>query len=637
MQSLRLIEPIRRWLFLASGTGLLLAVTYTVVFGTFSPTQQAALFLLFALPAAFCKLPLIKLRGTRLDWWVLAGDLILAVAGLWAAGHICFGFEAFTLRLSTFAIGVQDIMAGMILAILLLETVRRYLGWPLVIVAGIATLYLVFGHSLPGALASAPIGLIPFASSVLLGSGGIFGPALQVTSTAIYGFLLFGVLLEKCGFGMYVTRIAEGFTRGRYGGEAKACVIGSSLMGMVTGSAVANISTVGTITIPIMIKAGFNRVVAASIEAIASSGGQIMPPIMGATAFVIAAYTGIPYRDIALGALMPALLFYLSIYLNVHFYARRHDIRSSDTKEMSRSWRWSDTLAFTAIALPMVLLVYLLVTTFPIMLTAFIAAGALIVASFPFKKLRISISKALAAVGSLTSSIVMIGAACGAAGLVMGAIMQSGLGAELSSFLVDASGGSTFVLALYTAIACIILGCGLPTVVVYIVVATLVAPALIAGGISVLAAHLFVFYYGVIGLLTPPLAIAAYTAAAIAQSEPNKTGWYAAWFAMGKYVVPFMFLFSPALVGQGSLEEIAVKFSFGVVAMAAVSITVVGYAFRRLALWERAGYLACVVLLAAPWLLFNVSGLGGFAALMVMCAATRRSGSKRALSSHRGS
>ncbi len=340
-----------------------------------------------------------------------------------------------------------------------------------------------------------------------------------------------------------------------------------------------------------------------------------MPPVMGATAFVIAAYTGTPYGALALAAAIPAFLYYMSIFLNVHLYALREGVGPS---QQGAPLTRSDFVAGTAIAGPLILLVYLLLTYFPPMLAALYSTAALTVATLPLKSMRVSLKRILRGVSSLTRAMATIAIACGAAGIVMGIILQSGLGAQLSSVLLKVAGGNLYVLTGLTALASIVLGMGLPTIVVYILLATLIAPALIQGGFDILAVHLFIFYYGVIALLTPPLAVASYAAAAVAESDPTKTSFYAAWFALGKYVVPFMFLFSPALIGKGDPWVVAVKVIFAVVALAAVSLAVIGYWRGRLSPWHRGGFLATTVLLGAAPMEINVAGLSAFGLLVVL-------------------
>lgn len=609
-----LLEEVRHQTFVVSGILLLGMMTYTVVEGIFEIMQQIAMVLMLLLPGALLKTPLTSAMAPDRKIVVFVADLILAIAAAAAAGYMFFNFEAFYERTTMFFANRVDIAAGVVVGIVLLEGARRYIGLPLVILAIIFILYAMFGEHFPGILETSTFDLNTFTMSVLLGNGGVFGPALSVSATVIYAFLLFGAALEAASAGSYFMRVATAASKKSYGGPAKAAVVASTLFGMISGSAVANVVMTGTITIPMMKRAGFKPHIAASIEAVASSGGQIMPPIMGATAFVIAAYTGTPYGTVALSAAIPAALFYISIFCNVHLIALRDDIRPAETKV---EWERADIWGGLAIGASVSVLIYLLVTHFPPMLAGFYSAAAVIVATLPLPAMRITFKKFIAAIVSLTHALAVIAIACGAAGIIMGIILQSGLGAQLSSLLVDIAGGNIYVLALLTAITSIILGMGLPTIVVYILLASLIAPALVEGGISVLAAHLFVFYYGVIALLTPPLAVASYAAAGVAGSDPSRTGFYAAWFALGKYAVPFMFLFSPSLIGDGPIMMILIKVAFAVVALCAMSLAIVGHWRGRIKDVSRAGLLGAASLLGSAPIWLNLAGLALFTLLVL--------------------
>lgn len=610
-QGSAMMARIRRTGFLAAGILLLAMMTYTVIVGVFEIEQQVAMALMLLLPGAFLDRPAAKSDRLATERLIFLLDLVLALVALAAAGYMFFDFSAFYERTQAFSANGIDMAAGIALALVLLEGARRYIGLPLVILTSIFVLYAAFGSVLPGALQAPRFDLRSFSTSVLLGSNGVFGPALNVTATVIYAFILFGACLEAVGAGQYFMRFATAATKKSYGGPAKGAVVASSLMGTISGSAVANVATIGTVTIPLMKRAGYKAQVAAAIEAVASSGGQIMPPVMGATAFVISAYTGIPYGKVALHAAIPAFLFYVSVFLNVHFTALRDDIKPVGESAVM-PWRREDIWGGFAVVLPLALLVYLLVTYYPTMLAGFYAAGAVVIATLPLKTTRLTWQRFVAAVTSLGRAMAVIAFACGAAGIVMGVILQSGLGAELSSLLLHVSEGNIYVLAVLVAVVCIVLGTGLPTIVVYILLATVVAPAMIHAGVPILAAHLFIFYYGVVALLTPPLAVAAYTAAGIAESDPNKTGFYAAWFALAKYAVPFMFLFSPALVGDGSWWEIVVKVTFAIFAMAAISLAVIGFWRRRVGIWSRLGFLVAAGLLGSVPVSLNLGGLAIF-------------------------
>lgn len=610
-----IIDAIRYWGFITLGILLFVNVSYTFIIGTYEIYKQVAMVLAFLLPAALLDRPLWKAATPSGKWVSLLLDLALAVTAALIAGYIFFEFSEMQQRIRTFQTGPAELVVGTTLAALLIEGARRYIGLPLLILTIAFVLYAGFSELLPGALRGIAMDLEGFNNAVLLGSNGVFGPALRVTAVEIYAFILFGATLEALRGGDLFMRIATALTRKQYGGPAKAAVVGSSLMGTISGSAVANVVISGSVTIPMMKRAGFKPHVAASIEAVASTGGQIMPPLMGATAFVIAAYTGLPYATVAIHATIPAILFYVAVFLNVHLLSLREDIRPI---EQSQSWTRTDLFAGVAVFTPLVLLVYLLITYFPPMLSAFYSAGLLVVTTLPIAHMRISIAKFIQAITSLTRAMSVIAVACGTAGIVMGIILQTGLGANLSSLLLQAAGGNVYILAVLTAAVSIILGMGLPTIVVYILLASLVAPALIDGGFETLAVHLFVFYYGVVALLTPPLAVASYAAAGIAETDPTRTAFFAAKFALAKYVVPFVFLFSPALVAEGPLWLIAVKVLLALVALIGLSLAIIGYWRGFIPAWQRIAFVGVAALLGSAPLELNAVGLAGAAVCMGM-------------------
>ncbi|MEO4042149.1 TRAP transporter fused permease subunit [Hoeflea sp. CAU 1731] len=606
------VPVIRKALVAALGTILLAMMTYTVFAGIFEIIQQISMVIMLLLPCAFLQKPVFELASGAGSRLALAIDVVIAFAVIVAAGHIFFGFEAYFQRTQFFLANGYDILAGLIIGAAFLEAARRHIGIPMVVLCLIALAYAAFGQLLTGTVQGTPFDVSSFTQLVLLGSNGVFGPALQVTSTTIYAFMLYGAALEALGAGTIFMQIANALTRRSYGGPAKAAVVGSSLFGTISGSSMANVVMTGSITIPMMKRTGFKPHVAASIEAAASSGGQIVPPIMGATVFVIAAYTGTTYGQIAWHALIPAFLFYTAIFANVHLTALKENIRPLDTAER---WTRQDGYKVAVVLLPTILLVYLLVTHFPTMLTGFYATAALLIITLPFRTLRITPSRFLHGVLSLTRAIVIVVVACGAAGIIMGVVLQSGLGAELSTLMLDIAGGNIYLLAVLTALVSIVLGMGLPTIVVYIILATLIAPALVNAGLSVIGAHLFVFYYGLAALLTPPLAVVSYTAAGIAGSDPNYTGFYAAWFALAKYVVPFMFLFNPELVGEGPWMLVAAKFVCGIAALFCVSLGTIGFWHNRLSKWQRVLYFVTAILLGVVPLSVNMVGVVLFAIL----------------------
>jgi len=496
-----------------------------------------------------------------------------------------------------------DLVGGLVTLVVVLELARRTTGWGLVVVATLALVYAVAGPYLPGILAHRGYGFSRLMEHLYLSTEGIWGVPLGVSADFVYLFVLFGALLDMGGGGALLIGLADRVAGRTRGGPAKTAAVASALMGSLSGSAVANVVTTGTFTIPLMRRSGFKPFFAGAIEAAASTGGQLMPPIMGAGAFILATWTNIPYTRVAMAAVVPSLLYYVALLMAIHFRAGRVGLKGGERKQLE------PVLPRIHLLLPLGFIVLLLAMGRSPMRAAFWGVVTALGVSFltratrPDRKL---LEKALLAAGS---GAVQVAAACAAAGIVVGVASLTGIGLRMSGLIVTVAQGNLFLALLLTALGSIVLGMGLPTTAAYVVLAALGAPALIELGVPLLAAHLFIFYFGCISNVTPPVSLAAYAASGIAGSPPLKTAWTAMLLASAGFLVPFMFVYAPALLLEGSLLEISLVTGTGIAGVTALAAAAMGFLRQRLVGWERLLLLGAAFALIFPGLISDGFGL----------------------------
>lgn len=505
-------------------------------------------------------------------------DLSLVAVSVGTGAYIFFNADALLRILEPSSL--QTVIA-FVLTGLVLEATRRTTGLVLPILGVLSILYALFGQHLGGLFQHSGSSVEQIARNLALSTEGILGVALGVSATYVILFVLFGSLLQLSGAGELMLKLSE-IVAGRYrGGSAKGATIASGLFGSISGSPVGNVAGTGPVTIPMMKSSGFSPKTAAGIEAAASTGGMIMPPVMGAAAFLIAEILTIPYADVVKAALLPALLYYAAILLTIDAYAAKNGLKGTRTE---RALRALGTLLLMRgyQLLPLAVLVYMLVAeSATAARAAFWGLAVAVVLSAIAALVRRhgkEFPRALAA--SLADgfrSMIVIIMACATAGIVMGMMGVTGLGFRLSFILTELAGGSVPVLLLLTMVASIILGMSLPAVAAYLVLAVTVAPALADLGVDPLAAHLFVFYFGVLSNITPPVALAAFTAAGIAGANPHSTGFEAVKFALSGFLIPFIIVFSPALMLTGSPTDIIFTTTTAFIGLFALSAAVVGY------------------------------------------------------------
>lgn len=498
---------------------------------------------------------------------------------------------------------------GTIAILLIIEATRRFIGWVLVVVIAVFIFYACYSHWFPGPLYNPSVSWQRLATYLYLDTNGLLGIIFTIGATIVLCYILFGSLLLSCGGGKILTDVALAIAGKLTGGPAIVAVIGSGLFGMLSGSSVANVLLCGTVTIPLMKSVGYKSEMAAAIEASASNGGLIMPPIMGAVAFVMAQVLGITYAEVALAAFLPAILYYVSLLFQAYMWAGKHNFKGLPDSGLPkilpviRSGWW--------IILPLLALVYLL---FIIQIEPGKAAlgGSLVVliVGMTMKQSRQHLLHSIAWLKSTGRSVVQLGIILAGAALMVGALSISGIGVVLPWRLVEWSGGNVFVLLILAAIVSIILGTGLPVVAAYLILAVLVAPALATGGIAPLAAHFFLMYFGILSNVTPPSCETAFAAAAVAQSSPMRTGFLASQLSLAAYIVPWVFVYNPALLLLGTPASIALAFFATVIGIGYFLSGILGYCLRSLNWLSRLILLLCgasVVYIAAldawfqPW------------------------------------
>jgi len=495
----------------------------------------------------------------------------------------------------------EGIVLGLVVIALVLEGVRRTAGLSLVVVVLAFIVYALLGHYLPEPFTSRRIDVSRLAVYLGVDSNAMFGTPLMVATGVVATFIVLGQVLTRCGGGDFFTDIATGLM-GRYrGGSAKIAVTGSALFGMISGSAVANVAAVGVVTIPMMQRSGFPARFAAAVEAVGSTGGQLMPPVMGAAAFLMAQMIQVTYAEVCVAATIPAFLYYLALFVQVDLEAAKRGIAGNAEARGPGALRalaagWFFPLPFAVLVVGM-LSFNVSAERAALMATMLLAVLAVV---FPYKGRRLSLRALLAAVISTGAAIVDLVLICAAAGLVIGILNLTGLATELTLQILTLSGNNLIVLLIVTAAVGLVLGMGMPTVGVYIILATLAAPALIQAGLSPMAAHLFVMYFGMMSMVTPPVALAAFAAANIARTDAWSTGWTATRVAWCAFLVPFVFVYTPGLLMQGGVVAIAWALATKSIAIWIGSVAIVGHFNRPVAAPQRAILLAAALALLLP-------------------------------------
>lgn len=603
LSHLRNLRGILSWV--ASGMGILLALfqLYTAGFGSLTAMFQRGIHIMLILAVTYLYFPPSH-RGSRdrLDRY-LALDILLAVLSFAVVLYILLLFDEIILRQGDWTL--LDIIMGSIAIGLVIEATRRVIGAFMAIVCLVFLAFAFWGPHMPGLLAHKGYSVERIVGQLYLTTEGIFGLPLGVAATFVFIFVLFGSFLEGTGGGNFFTRLAYTLTGRMVGGPAKTAVIASGFMGSVSGSAVANVVTTGSFTIPMMKKIGYRPHIAGAVEAAASTGGQIMPPIMGAGAFLMAEFTNTPYMEIVKIAILPAILYYFTTYCFVHFRARKMHILPLDEKEIPRFFDViKDGFQFL---LPIAVLIYFLVANYSPMMVGFAGVVSVFIVTMMRKETRIGPGQFFKLLEKGTRNALMVSVACAAAGIIVGVVTLTGLGLKFSSMVLSLSGGIKLFAILLVGVASLFLGMGLPVTAAYIVLVILAGPALVEIGLWLLGAHMIVFWYSQTSNVTPPVALAAFAGAGIAGASPMKTGLASCRVAVGLYVLPILMAYRPLLL-NGSFEDVVISTLSVSLGLLALSSLVVGYLFRDNRILDHILILMSTVLLFFPDILANVVG-----------------------------
>jgi TRAP transporter 4TM/12TM fusion protein len=553
--------------------------------------------LMFAAVLILLSYPITREKsGWRfLDWLLI---LFVIVSGF----YIIIEYPNMSLRMG--APLVRDIVMGTISIVVVLEITRRTLGWPLLTIAITFLLYSLFGNFLPGIMSHRGFDFDRIITQIYMTLEGIHGIPLGVMVKYVYFFVLFAGFLDATGAGKWFIDFAFALTGRSRSGPAQTAVFSSGLMGSISGSAVANTVATGSFTIPLMKKVGYSPSVAGAIEAAASTGGQMVPPIMGAGAFIMAEWTGIPYRKIILVSIIPAILYFISVSFFVHIRALKTGIRKVPPEELPSLRTQFKRGAHYLIAIA--LLIILLVRGYSPTYSVCLGIAALVLVSFFRKESRMTVSDFFEAFRSAALKAVPVSAACAAAGIVVGAVGLTGLGLKFSAMVISVAGGQKIVAILLVLLASLFLGMGLPVTAAYVVLAVLAVPGLRELGISALAAHLMVFWYSQDSNVTPPVCLAAYAAAGIAEADPMKTGLYSWALAKGLYLIPLLFVYTTILSGS-LLEVLGIAF-FAAIGLFGMTLFLEGFLIRPLNIITRILFLCVTVCCFWPIGWINIFG-----------------------------
>lgn len=589
---------------------------YVTLFTSWLEEIRLTSFVAFIIFLGFLVFPAKKgvQKVNHIPWY----DIVMMVLG--TGSFLYFTFNAITIIQQGSHFETYQIWIGIVGVLALAEVCRRSVGTPILIVAGVFIAY-----ALIGGLANPSLwGKISYSIRYLFYSKeGILSTPINVCSKFIVVFIIFGAFLERTGIADYFIQIANTVVGGFSGGPAKVAVVASALMGVVSGSSVANTVGSGSVTIPLMKNTGYKSEFAAATEAAASTGGQIMPPIMGAAAFLMADYVQTPYSQIVLKAILPAVLYFTGIFISVHLEAKKLGLKGLNKEDLPKIL---PLLKKSYLLLPLILLIYLVSTsTKSIQYAAALAIVACLVVSLINIDTSITPGKILEALAAGGQGTITVAAACGIAGIIAGTITMTGLANMIINGVVALAGNSVFAALFLTMLCCIVLGMGVPTTATYCIMAATTAPILVRMGVPIVAAHFFVFYFGIVADLTPPVALAAYAGAAIAQANPMKTAITATKLAIGAFIVPYAFAMSPAmlLIDTNAVEIIMITIT-SLVGICSISASLEGYFMGNMHWYERILCLAGGLMMIYPGLNTDLIGFACAAVVVVLQVMSRK-------------
>lgn len=595
----------------------LMLVFFHLIAGWFGP-PEAHLFrsvhLCLILAACFLYHPL-----GRKNWYdpirkpLMLIDLALVVLSIITEIYFLVDTDSFAMRLP--CPNSIDQLVGIIVILLVLEATRRVLGWPMIGIAVFFTTHALFADKFPGSFYGPAISLPTFIGYTYMEESGIYGIPIAVIASVVVLFIIFGTLLRLTGGDKFFVNLALALTGRQTGGPAKAAVISSMLFGTISGSTVANVVGTGSFTIPLMKEVGYSKHFAGAVESVASTGGALMPPVMGAVAFIVAGFLGISYWSVALAALLPALLYYGGLFMMIHFRAQAKGLRSLPKEKIPKmqtvlSYGWT-------LVIPLLVLIGLLASGRSASMSIFWSIVLLFVMVFVSKRTRPNPVLLLKICEDIMRTIIVVSVACACAGIIISSTTISGMSLRLSWLIMEISGGNLFLTLFLTMILSIILGMGLPTTAVYITLYVTVIPTLIKLDIIPLAAHLFALHYGVLSNIIPPVAITAYAAAGIAKSPPIKTAWTAFFIGLCGIVIPFAFVYNPELLLIGSFVQILLAILGASLAVFSVAVAVIGWLHGPLNYSWRVLILVAGLLALSPSLATNILALSVILLFMI--------------------
>ena len=574
---------------------------YTAAFGTMPGIAQKSIHLGFLLVIFYIN----AMVDSEKRW----EQIFLGIMALFALGGCAYiTILDENLQLRARIVYASDILFAILLIIAIFEACRRKMGNPLVIITLVFVAYAFLGKYIPGFLNQPGMTLKKFTSLVYLTTDGIFGSPLYASASYVVLFVLLGAIMSVSGIGDYMTNLATSLFGHMRGGPAKVAVVASGFFGSISGSPTANVIGTGTFTIPMMKKNGFEPEFAAAVEATASTGGAIMPPIMGSTAFIMAEMLGIPYTAVAKAALIPAILYFLAVLFGVDIYAAKHGLKGIPRSQLPKVRSMLKQIYMLA---PLIFLIFCMaVFNMTIVRSGLLTIIVTLVLVEINPKTRMTKEQWLQIPVQTVKSAVSVGIACAMAGIISGVIMGSGLGYRISSILTSVAGTSMLLLLVLTMVVSLIMGMGVPTTAAYLVLASLVAPTMIQLGIPPLAAHMFIFYFGCISSITPPVALAAYAGAGLAGCDPNKTGYKAFRLAFCSFLMPYLFVYNPVLLMEGGVLDILWSLVTALIGAYLLASGFEGFFFRWSLKWfERPLMILGAVMLIVPGMVTDLVGI----------------------------
>lgn len=588
---------------------------YVTFIATWLDEVRLTSFMAYILFIGYLVFPIKKgmQKANYMPWY----DIVIMFAGTGSFLYFCFNANEIVSR---FKITPIEVVIGIIGILCLAELCRRSVGLPILCVAGALLVYaLIWGSTNPSIIAR----ITENVRVLFYSKEGILSTPVNVCSKYIVMFIIFGAFLERTGIADFFINIANALVGRFSGGPAKVAVVASALEGMVSGSSVANTVGSGAVTIPLMKRTGYKPEFAAAAEASASTGGQIMPPIMGAAAFLMAETVGVPYSNIVTKAILPAVLYFAGVFITVHLEAKKEGLKGLTKEELPRL---KPLLKQSYLLLPLILLIYLVGTsTKSIAYAAAIAIVAAIVVSLFNKEHRITPKRLLEALAAGGQGMITVAAACGVAGIIAGVIGVTGLAYMLFNGIVALAGNQVIIALFLTMLCCIVLGMGVPTTANYCIMAATCAPILVQMGVPMIAAHFFVFYFGIVADLTPPVALAAYAGAAIAGANPMKTALTATKLAIGAFIVPYVFALNPAMLFiDTTIWEVILICITSLIGIFAVSAALEGYLLTNMKWYERIISVCGGLLLIYPGLVTDAIGLSLVAVVIVIQILIKR-------------